>query len=171
MPTHLSVEEQLLILISNTISIFKAKKLSVIATITIHSSQPSFSSHPISVPCPQIQFLFVNVWETSVKTFIVKFTEKTKFIFQSVSILMDFQIIYCICSLLLLFQMAVCTQLPLWLSIIIALPTSPKFQQLFFSFWKVLLPHIAYIVINLKDVINCQTILLEILCSRSPSYC
>ena len=140
MPTHLSVEEQLLILISNTISIFIANKLSVIATITIHSSQPSFSSHPMSFPYPQIQFLFVNVWETSVKTFIVKFTEKTKFIFEPVSILiilMDFYIIYCICSLLLLFQMAVNTQLPLWLSIVIALPTSPKFRQLFFSFRKV----------------------------------
>ena len=36
-----------------------------------------------------------------------KFTQKMKFIFQPLSILMDFQIIYCNCSTLFRLQMAV----------------------------------------------------------------
>ena len=47
----LSVEEELLILISNTMLIFIANKLNAIETITILSSQLSFSSHPITHQC------------------------------------------------------------------------------------------------------------------------
>ena len=51
MPSSLSAEEGLLVLISNIILIFIANILLV----------QSFSSHLISVSCPQIKFLFVNV--------------------------------------------------------------------------------------------------------------
>ena len=66
----------------------------------------------------------------------VKFTHKTKFIFQQLSLLRGFKIIHCICYSLFLFQMSVSIQLLLSLSIVITLPASPRFRQLFLVFEK-----------------------------------
>ena len=81
-------------------------------------------------------------WQKSVKTFgNVKSTQMTKWIFQPLSVLMVFQIIYCICSSistsLFLFQMTVSIYLLRSLSVVIAFPASPKFRQVFYSFRKV----------------------------------
>ena len=73
-------------------------------------------------------------WQNSVKTLNVKFSQKTKFIFQPLNILTHFQIIYCICSSLPNSSQYLVT------SVVISRYRThrlAKFRHLFFSFRKV----------------------------------
>ena len=73
-------------------------------------------------------------WQNSVKTLNVKFSQKTKFIFQPLNILTHFQIIYCICS-----SLPNCSQYLVTSVVISRYRTNrlAKFRHLFFSFRKV----------------------------------
>ena len=103
--------------------------MQAIATISFNPKQLVkflFSSHQCLLASNLVLECLGWNWQNSVKTFNVKFTQKTKFIYQSLSILIPISFANGRRSI----------QLLLSLSITIALPASRKFRQLFLSFRK-----------------------------------